>query len=327
MSSCGLAVTPDNLSEWLTLGKQLAKQLGVDHSAMDDIQRLRIYHYYLPVYFWCRSQVAAHKAAGATTALVLGISAPQGCGKTTIVEQLQQLFEWTGGRAASVSIDDFYLAHRDQIALRESHPDNRLLAMRGNAGTHDLRLGRETVEALRALMQPGASMQVPRYNKSAYEGQGDRAPKETWPKVTGPLDIVLFEGWMSGFAARPAEDNQQLAKIDPGLVKVNELLAEYAGMWDALVDAWLVVRIGDPQWVFQWRLQAEERMRATGRPGMSDDQIADFVSRFQPAYQAYLGGLYAQGPTTSRPGKTLVVEVDQNRSPLSQQPPRPSSFA
>eukprot|EP00955_Chlamydomonas_euryale_P013282 143155-Chlamydomonas_euryale.AAC.7 len=85
----------------------------------------------------------------------------QGCGKTTIVEQLQQLFEWTGGRAASVSIDDFYLAHRDQIALRESHPDNRLLAMRGNAGTHDLRLGRETVEALRALMQPGASMQVP----------------------------------------------------------------------------------------------------------------------------------------------------------------------
>eukprot|EP00955_Chlamydomonas_euryale_P070709 360838-Chlamydomonas_euryale.AAC.2 len=109
--------------------------------------------------------------------------------------------------------------------------------------------------------------------------------------------------------------------------QVNELLAEYAGMWDALVDAWLVVRIGDPQWVFQWRLQAEERMRATGRPGMSDDQIADFVSRFQPAYQAYLGGLYAQGPTTSRPGKTLVVEVDQNRSPLSQQPPRPSSFA
>lgn len=61
-------------------------------------------------------------------------------------------------------------------------------------------------------------------------------------------------------------------------------------------------------------------MRASGKPGMTDEQIADFVSRFQPAYEAYLPGLYAAGPTTCKPGKTLIIEVDQNRSPVAQQP-------
>ncbi len=55
--------------------------------------------------------------------------------------------------------------------------------------------------------------------------------------------------------------------------------------------------------------------RSTARP-----QIADFVSRFQPAYKAYLPGLYAAGPTSAQPGKTLIIEVDMNRSPVAQQP-------
>ena len=74
------------------------------------------------------------------------------------------------------------------------------------------------------------------------------------------------------------------------------------------------------QWVYKWRLQAEEKMRASGKAGMTDEQIADFVSRFMPAYQAYLPRLYARGPTTCRKGKTLVIEVDENRSPVAQQP-------
>ena len=59
--------------------------------------------YYLPVFFWCRRQLLQHKAAAAAAGangaqaqgqqgagpLVLGISAPQGCGKTTLCEQLQ----------------------------------------------------------------------------------------------------------------------------------------------------------------------------------------------------------------------------------------------
>lgn len=77
------------------------------------------------------------------------------------------------------------------------------------------------------------------------------------------------------------------------------------------------------QWVFGWRLHAEQKMRAAGKPGMTDEQIANFVSRYIPAYTAYLPGLYAAGPTTAKAGHTLVIEVDQGRSPLQQQPKQP----
>ena len=41
---------------------------------------------------------------------------------------------------------------------------------------------------------------VPRYDKAAHEGRGTRAPESSWPRVKGPLDIILFEGWMLGFS-------------------------------------------------------------------------------------------------------------------------------
>jgi len=92
----------------------------------------------------------------------LGISAPQGCGKSTLVEQLEQLFAWLGTTAASVSIDDFYLTNAEQTALAAANPDNRLLALRGNAGSHDLQLGRETLQQLKACTAPGSTVAVPR---------------------------------------------------------------------------------------------------------------------------------------------------------------------
>jgi hypothetical protein len=49
--------------------------------------------------------------------LQVGISAPQGCGKTTLVEQLQQLLSANGLAAASVSIDDFYLTYQVEQML------------------------------------------------------------------------------------------------------------------------------------------------------------------------------------------------------------------
>ena len=62
-------------------------------------------------------------------------------------------------------------------------------------------------------------------------------------------------------------------QVDPDLVAINEKLREYKEAWDAYVDAWLVVRVGSPDWVYRWRLQAEHAMLATGRPGMTDEQV------------------------------------------------------
>ena len=45
------------------------------------------------------------------------MQAVQGCGKTTLVEQLQELFTHVGLQAASISIDDFYLPYEGQQEL------------------------------------------------------------------------------------------------------------------------------------------------------------------------------------------------------------------
>lgn len=92
----------------------------------------------------------------------MGISAPQGCGKSTLVEQLELLFTWLGVKAAGVSIDDFYLTNAGQTALAAANPDNRLLALRGNAGSHDLELGTQTLKQLKGLTDKGQQAAVSR---------------------------------------------------------------------------------------------------------------------------------------------------------------------
>ena len=228
-------------------------------------------------------------------------------------------------------------------------------------------------------------MRVPRYDKTAFSGRGTRAPEDDWPSVAAPLDVVLFEGWMLGFAPVGAEAARA---VSPDLEAVDARLEAYAEELESVVDAWLVVKIGDPnvrgrecrarallrvgvgclcvgegsrpldgslcervrvcaddsdepvrtrcapttllpffikrptpcgrpsQWVFKWRQQAEEAARAAGKPTLTDDEVRDFVMRYQPAYEAYLPGLYADGPRgAAAAGKTvLMVEVEEDRS-------------
>ncbi len=85
--------------------------------------------------------------------------------------------------------------------------------MRGNAGTHDLQLGTDTLAALKSASSQGSQVSVPRYDKSQNGGRGDRADTSTWPSVQGPLDIILFEGWMLGF--RPSSDVQEVRLLPP----------------------------------------------------------------------------------------------------------------
>jgi D-glycerate 3-kinase len=353
LASCGLS--PEgvraNADEWCALGARLALQLGfipaadenaaappVVFATLDPIQRLRIYRYYLPVFFWVRAQLDRHTQEHSTNnpsttppPLVLGISAPQGCGKTTLTEQLTELFTHLGTNVAGVSIDDFYLTRKQQQALADANPGNRLLELRGNAGSHDLALGEACLRALRDCRSEEQAVAVPRYDKSAFGGKGDRAPESEWPRVKGPVQLVLFEGWMLGFRPTNGDDEKNnnaalTAEERRDLVPVDAALRGYKQSWDSFVDSWLVVRVGDPRWVFAWRLQAEQAMRASGKAGMSDEAIADFVSRYLPAYGAYLPSLYASGPTTAQKGKTLVVEVDERRSPVEKQPALPQGL-
>lgn len=45
-------------------------------------------------------------------------------------------------------------------------------------------------------------------------------------------------------------------------------------------------------------------------------QVLDFVSRYLPAYKAYLPTLYLEGPNGSDPKHLLVVQIDEERNPI-----------
>ncbi|KAJ4835412.1 hypothetical protein Tsubulata_025718, partial [Turnera subulata] len=97
---------------------------------------------------------------------------------------------------------------------------------------------------------------------------------------------------------------------------VNKNLEAYYDAWDKFVKAWVVIKIQDPSCVYQWRLQAEIAMREAGKPGMTDEEVKDFVSRYLPAYNAYLPTLYTEGPSGSDPENLLVIEIDEGRNPI-----------
>lgn len=109
----------------------------------------------------------------------------------------------------TLSLDDIYLTHTDQVALAQAHPTNPLLQHRGQPSTHDLALGENVFVSL-AAERPTA---IPQYDKSAFAGQGDRVPQEQWEVVNGEgqekVKVVLFEGWCVGFRAWDEETLRQ----------------------------------------------------------------------------------------------------------------------
>ena len=365
--------------------------LAGDQVALDRM----INDFYVPVYLYFKNLLDKRDAGSHSRPLFIGISAPQGVGKTTLTEFMRALFAAEGKSCLSVSIDDFYLTGPKQESLAAAHPTNPLLTFRGNAGSHDVQLMEDTLHALGNINHPqlggtvtagtagnpgtAGRVRVPQYDKSLRGGRGDRADVSEWLEVLAPLDVVLLEGWMLGFtpvdvdvaddgpsrsglngkgqstrkdtgvemvdAVQEVEATVNTSSGDvwerhPGMVEVNRQLRRYQHLHE-LFDAWLVLAVEDDDHdvktglvkgvevtgetstpevssattaittaagigaVYQWRLQAETAMRAAGRPGLSNAQVADFVARFMPAYEAYLPVLYGEGP--QRRGKEIPV--------------------
>ncbi|XLR53415.1 hypothetical protein S83_004087, partial [Arachis hypogaea] len=161
------------IDKWLLYGRLLSQLFQLNE----------IYQYYISVFLWCEDQIKQHRSTFKNEEdvphLVIGFSAPQGCGKTILVFALNYLFQKTGRfalnfeaiKSATISIYNFYLTAEGQAKLREANPGNSLLEV-----------------VIHMICR-----------RSAFNGRGDRADPSTWPEVEGPLTVVLFEGWMLGF--------------------------------------------------------------------------------------------------------------------------------
>jgi pantothenate kinase-related protein Tda10 len=134
-------------------------------------------NYYIPLYAYFSGQLmdheAKHKGKIDKPPLFIGISAPQGCGKTTLTNLMKEMFQLTDKNCVSISLDDFYLTGDEQDKLAAKYSDNALLQFRGNAGTHDIPLLTSTMHNLRDInnQKPTAPVTIPQYDKSLRNGR------------------------------------------------------------------------------------------------------------------------------------------------------------
>ncbi|KAL9603449.1 MAG: hypothetical protein Q9219_001136 [cf. Caloplaca sp. 3 TL-2023] len=228
----------------------------------------------------------------------LGINGVQGIGKTSLVSAIAGLLRQAPFyiRTTVLSLDDFYLTRDDQLNLAARHPRNPLIQHRGQPSTHDLDLAILTLGSLRARRET----KIPKYDKSAFQGQGDRVREDKWIEVNGdrqsPIDLVILEGWCLGFRAL---DDDQLAASWKEAVRARERDQAYRGKlghnrledlqfinhalkeYDAItsqLDALIHLDTDDPLYVYDWRLEQEASLRQSKGSGMTDAEVINFVN-------------------------------------------------
>jgi D-glycerate 3-kinase len=188
---------------------------------------------------------------------------------------LALIIGYLGYNALSLSLDDLYKTYRDRQILKQHDPR---LIWRGPPGTHDVELGLTVLDKIRSCELP---VSVPRFDKSAYNGAGDR----TTPEIVTNADIVLFEGWFVG--VRPIDPSAFdhppspiLTPEDQAFARdINDKLRDYLPLWERL-DSLIVLYPTDYRFSLEWRQQAERQMIALGKPGMTESEVEQFVKYF-----------------------------------------------
>jgi D-glycerate 3-kinase len=239
---------------------------------------------------------------------IQGILGGQGTGKSTLTQALSLLLKQLGYTTAVISLDDLYKTYAERQKLQEVDPR---LIWRGPPGTHDVDLGLKVLEQCLAEDSTN-TIKLPRFDKSAHKGAGNRIESE----VITSADIVLFEGWFVG--VRPLEKEVFKPNHYPILTDedvrfaqdCNERLKAYVPLWDKL-DSLLVFYPQDYQWSKQWRKEAEQKMIDRGFPGMTPLEIEEFVTYF---WRSLHPDLYIK-PLISNPNLVdMVVEINSDRS-------------
>ena len=248
---------------------------------------------------------------------IQGILGGQGAGKTTLTKGLSLILSLMGQTLAVLSIDDLYLPYCDRLKLQQLDPR---LVWRGPPGTHDVELGLKTLNAIKNA-SPNGQISLPQFDKSLHDGQGDRLPPIHQPAPS----ILLFEGWFVGIS--PLDDalfadtrinlptpidtpaDRQFAR------DMNQQLQPYQPLWEML-DSLAVLLLEDYRLSYDGRVQAEQKMRASGKPGLSDKEIASFVTYFWKALHPALFieplAMHSEEQPAYRSKPNLVVKVGQS---------------
>ncbi|CAI5756259.1 unnamed protein product [Candida verbasci] len=223
--------------------------------------------------------------------LIIGVSGPQGSGKSYLAEHLtNELTKQYGDKnIIQFSIDDYYLTKSAQDEINSKYKDNALLQGRGLPGTHDLPLLAQTFNKIVCnYKKPWEIIQIPSYDKSAYNGLGDRSNNSQ--EITKPVDIVIFEGWFLGYTSIETQlinvkyfTNPETLMIHKlyNLQQINENLQQYHKIWSHISN-FIIINTNDISNVFKWRLEQEHNLIKRKKIGMNDTQVKQFINRYMP---------------------------------------------
>lgn len=238
-------------------------------------------------------------AGGYHSPLVVGITGPQGSGKSTLCHFLESALNELNIVTVSISVDDFYWTHTQQAEFASRHSELTYFQQRGYPGTHDIDLGTKTLSLLK---NKTGEVPIPRYDKSAHGGLGERLQESEWNLVQLPVSVILFEGWMLGL--RPSLQNSWM--------EIDEQLKSYSCWQEQITEEWLLYPNSFNN-VYQWRAEAEEEMRRSTGRGLSNEAIYEYVEQFMPAYDTYYPELKDR---LSNVQNSLVIDIGEDRLPI-----------
>ncbi|KAF9071647.1 P-loop containing nucleoside triphosphate hydrolase protein [Rhodocollybia butyracea] len=276
--------------------------------------------------------------------IFVAVQGPQGSGKSFLTDLVRSHLSASPYDLSVVvlSVDDLYLTHEGLVSLAQHYPDNPLWRGRGQPGTHDIELG---LTVLNCLKQGTNSVELPRFDKSLFDGQGDRLPMDgSGIIVNRPVDVFIMEGWFMGFYPISPQELQtrwdgvwkqerRALNLDDSIVgtkdnisTVNAALSRYTELW-SFFDVFIKLEAASSSLstIYEWRLQQEHYMKAhNGGKGMTDAAVKLFVDRYIPGYVFFGDGIFkgAEGGATSASqprwlGRSLRISIDEKREVVS----------
>lgn len=183
---------------------------------------------------------------------------------------------------------------------------------RGPPGTHDIQLGLTVLDQLRKPNSLLVPIQIPRFDKSACGGAGDRRA----PEIMEGADIILFEGWFVGVrpinpVAFDAAPPPILTPADREFARdMNAQLKDYLPLWERL-DRLILLYPTDYRRSLEWRRQAEQQMIAAGSSGMTDKEVEQFVEYF---WRSLHPDLFIKPLAIHPSWVDLVIEIQPDHS-------------
>ncbi|MAY80047.1 MAG: phosphoribulokinase [Deltaproteobacteria bacterium] len=272
-------------------------KLGLPHDVIDSLDTI-----YRPVAQWISKLKADHRRP-----IIIGVNGAQGSGKSTFCALLTPLLcEAHNIRTVTLSIDDVY--HTRDTRLKMARTVHPLCGIRGVPGTHDVQLAHSVLDQLSIADAP-QPVSVPRFDKST----DDRRSPADWDIVTGPVDVVLFEGWCVGCPNIPEWKqpyNDREAAEDPHGVWVRwsgeQLQRNYQPLFDRM-DALVMIEVPSMDTVRQGRWLQEQRLwdacgidpsSVVHPPGlMSRTEVDQYVALFERYTEHMLATLPSQADT------------------------------